>query len=327
MSWTRALTLFAGALLLASAVLATLGAPTGAPAQRVVITPGMGAGQVAELLRRRGLIRSGVLLRTLLRLQGAAGAIEAGAYRFSGAQNLWEVAHTLEGGGAPVTVKVVIPEGYTLRQVERRLRAAGLGSVQTYHRLFAQAALSRYARGSLEGFLFPATYAFTPGEAPEQVVLAMVRRMEREFLPSRLAEARALGLSPFAWVTLASMVQAEAGSNAQMPRVAGVFLNRLRAHMPLQSDPTVAYGLHIPANQLDYARGDFAKPTPYNTYLLPGLPAGPIDNPGQAALLAVLHPSLTVHGKKALYFLVGRHGHLHVTASYAGHLRDLRLYR
>ena len=127
---------------------------------------------------------------------------------------------------------------------------------------------------------------------------------------------------------LPGMVQAEAANDAEMPVIAGVFLNRLRDDIPLGSDPTVAYGLGKDLPELDRSAGDFTRDTPYSTYTRKGLPAGPINNPGQAALLAVLNPERKLaDGRDAVYFLHGLDGKIYVNHDYAAHLRDIARYR
>jgi len=180
---------------------------------------------------------------------------------------------------------------------------------------------------TLEGYLFPDTYEIPVDARPEEIIRLMLRRFDRELTPDREARLSVLGLSVHAWVTLASLVQAEAGSEEEMPWIAGVFLNRLEIGMPLQSDPTVAYALGKDLPELDRAAGDFKTDSPYNTYRNKGLPPGPINNPGAAALAAVLNAKrLSPNGKPYLYFFHAR-GKLYLNETFAGHLRDLNRYR
>ena len=191
-------------------------------------------------------------------------------------------------------------------------------------------ALSPYAAGkqkNLEGFVFPATYEFRPKDSAQTIVKKMVERMNEEFTPGNVAKAKALGLDVRDWVTLASMVQAEAANNEEMPVIAGVFLNRLRDGIPLGSDPTVAYGLGKDLPELDRSAGDFKVDPHYSTYTRQGLPAGPINNPGEAALLSIVNPQRKMaDGRDALYFLHAG-GKIYVNHTYAEHLRDNDRYR
>ena len=311
----------------ALAYISRLTGPAGGPALTLEVKPGDSLGEVAAKLERRGVLRSAQALRAIMRLRGTEGRLRDGLYDLPGNLSAFQVADVLEKPGRPRIVSVTIPEGRRLKDLPPIFAAAGLGSAVSMRAALNDAALSPYARGNLEGFVFPATYPFRPEATPGEIVRALVARMQSEFTPARVASAKRLGLSVRGWVTLASVVQAEAGDDAQMAPIAGVFLNRLDAGMPLGSDPTVAYGLGKALPDLDRSAGDFTKDTPYNTYTRAGLPPGPIDNPGEAALKAVLNPVREVNGKTALYFLHGKNGTLRVNASYAAHLRDVAKYR
>ncbi len=307
--------------------LGQLTGPAGGPAITLEVKPGETLGAVAAKLEKRGVVRSAGALRAIMRLRGSEGQLRDGLYDLPGNLSAFQVADVLAEPGRPRIVTVTIPEGKRLKDLPAIFQAAGLGSAASLRAALEDATLSPYARGNLEGFVFPATYPFRPEATPQEIARALVARMGREFTPVRVAAAQRLGLSVRGWVTLASLVQAEAGDDAQMAPIAGVFLNRLDAGMPLGSDPTVAYGLGKDLPQLDRSAGDFKKDTPYNTYTRAGLPPGPIDNPGEAALKAVLNPVREVNGKQALYFLHGKDGALRVNASYAAHLRDIEKYR
>lgn len=301
--------------------------PAGGPAITLEVRPGDTLGNVAAKLERRGVVRSAQALRAIMRLRGTEGKLRDGLYDLPRDLSAFQVADLLVGPSRPRIVTVTIPEGKRLRDIPAIFAAAGLGQAPDIRAALKDASLSPYARGNLEGLVFPATYPFRPEATPQEIARALVARMQSEFTPARVAAAKRLGLSVRGWVTLASLVQAEAGNDAQMPAIAGVFLNRLDDGMTLGSDPTVAYGLGKDLPQLDRSAGDFTKDTPYNTYTRAGLPPGPIDNPGEAALKAVLNPVREVNGKEALYFLHGKDGALRVNASYAAHLRDIEKYR
>jgi UPF0755 protein len=305
-------------------------AATGAPAYTLEVIPGMSTSQVVNEMEEQGLVRNGFIFRQVLRYTGADRSIGEGLYTLSGKEDAFALARRLAAGGRPRTVRVVIPEGWRAGAVAERLVASGLGKDADYSTLFADGSLSRYTRGKsgLEGFLFPATYVFRVRSTPKEVVNALLERFDEEATDSRVEAARRLGLSVFEWVTLASIVQSEAGNDEEMSEIAGVFLNRLDDDMPLQSDPTVAYGLGKRLPELDRSAGDFTKDTPYSTYTRRGLPPGPISNPGEAALAAVLQPRRADDaGRRLLYFLHGVKGEFRANVDYASHLRDLARYR
>ena len=179
----------------------------------------------------------------------------------------------------------------------------------------------------LEGYLFPARYEIPDGSTPAEAVSLMLRRFGRELTPAVRQNLTRLGLSVHEWVTLASMVQAEAGSHAEMPVIAGVFLNRLDRGMRLQSDPTVAYGLGKPLPELDAVAGDIRRDTPWNTYTRAGLPPTPIGNPGAHALSVVFSARRTdAAGRPYLYFLHGLNGDFRPNLTLENHNRDVEAY-
>lgn len=295
------------------------------------VKPGDTLAAAAARLQTAGVVRSPDALRTIMRFRGTAGRLREGYYDLPSGLDAFRVADLLADTPRPRVRNVTIPEGKRLKDLPGILKSARLGDPAS----FVQASKSATKTvagvcpdGSPEGFLFPATYPFRPEATNADIVGALEKRMGQEFTPDRVASVKKLGLDTCGWVTLASMVQAEAANTREMPTIAGIFLNRLKVGIALGADPTVAYGLGKDLNQLDRSAGDFTKDTPYNTYTRRGLPPGPINNPGEAALLSVLSPRLTTDsGKPALYFVHGLDGKIHVNADYAAHLRDVARYR
>ncbi|MBB6099421.1 UPF0755 protein [Deinobacterium chartae] len=320
------------ALIVLVAVLVGAGAyylntPAGGGATTLEVKPGTGLRDIANELEERKVVRSAEALLAALRYRGSAGRIREGLYDLDGQRTTLEVARALEAGGRPRLVRFVIPEGKRMDEIAQIIAGAGLSSEAELRRAFADASLNPHARGNLEGFLFPATYEVSPESSARAIAQILTNRMNEELTPERLAAARKLGLDAYAWVTLASVVQSEAGSDAEMAPIAGIFLNRLDIGMRLQSDPTIAYGLGKRLPELDRRAGDFTKDTPYNTYTRAGLPKGPIGNPGEAALLSVLEARRDINGKRALYFVHGIDGRLHINADFLEHQRDVARYR
>ena len=274
--------------------------------QRVDIASGTALPQVAAQLEQAGVIGDARRFVQLARWREAAQKIRAGSYQFSKAATPVEVLDRLVAGDV-IKIRITIPEGFTLREIAARVAAAGIGTATQF--LHAAADPARLGKlgipaRSLEGYLFPETYTVTTTTTPEEVLRAMVAQFERQLSPEMVASAKAHGLDRHAMVTLASIVQKEAGNEDEMPLIAGVFYNRLRKGMRLQADPTVIYG--IPGFDGNLTRRHLETPTPYNTYTRPGLPPGPIASPGLAALRAVAQPAAT----QALYFVAtgeGRH--------------------
>jgi UPF0755 protein len=303
--------------------------PAGGAAYTLEVKPGDTVGAVARKLEAQGIVKNARVLRLVMDRNGTAGSLKEGLYELNGQMSVQAVAEKLAGPALIPTVDVTIPEGRRLKDLPAIFEKAGF-SAQGIRAALNDASLSEYASGkqkNLEGFVFPATYEFRPAEAPKEIVEEMVERMNTEFTPANVAKAKALNLSVRDWVILASMVQAEAANDGEMPVIAGVFVNRLRDGIALGSDPTVAYGLGKDLPDLDRSAGDFTKDTPYSTYTRMGLPAGPINNPGQAALLSVINPKRTMNdGRDALYFLHAG-GKIYVNHTYAEHLSDNARYR
>lgn len=333
----RALRTLIAMALFAAVVLAAYAAWALAPADpsdaRVIefeVPRGRSAAGVADDLVAAGLARDARVARTFLVATGADTRIGEGLYDLRRDQRFAAIRDTLVAGGRPRTARLLLPEGLRLEGVVARIADAGWSRtvVGDLTALLAEPPEALRPEGlpdgaSLEGYLFPATYDLPVRLDAEGIARALVDRFESELSGVVRAELEATDLTVYDWVTLASMVQAEAGGDDEMAIIAGVFLNRLDLGMPLQSDPTVAFGLGKALPELDFAGGDFDVDHAWNTYTRVGLPAGPVGNPGAAALAAVLAPQRRdADGRKWLYFLHGRDGTFYPNLDYESHLRD-----
>lgn len=298
------------------------------------VMPGWGARKVASELEEQRLVRNGRLFSAYLRVRGLDRSVGEGLYDLDRADSARELADALVRGGRPRTTEVVLPEGLRASVLVERLAAAGLAETETYMSLIEAPGSLRPPfvpeGATLEGFLFPASYEIPLSDTPEQTISRMLDRFERELDIEVRQTLGELGLSVYEWVTLASLVQSEAGGDEEMPQIAGVFLNRLDLGMALQSDPTVAYGLGKSLPELDPLAGDMRKDHPWNTYTRPGLPRGPISNPGRAALRSILSPVRSdAQGNDYLYFLHGAtdgEAVFRLNTSLDGHNRDVARY-
>jgi UPF0755 protein len=296
---------------------------TPAGIQRVDIAAGTALPQIAAQLEQAGVIGDARRFVRLARWREATQKIKAGAYEFSKAATPVEVLDRLVAGDV-IKIRITIPEGYTLREIAARVAAAGIGPVEQFLQEAADPArIGKLGipNRSLEGYLFPETYIVTATTTPAEVLRAMVDQFERQLTPGLVAAARARGLDRHGLVTLASIVQKEAGNEAEMPLIAGVFYNRLRKGMRLQADPTVIYG--IPHFDGNLTRRHLETPTPYNTYTHAGLPPGPIASPGLAALRAVAQPAAT----QALYFVASGDGRHVFSTTLEAHNRAVQRYQ
>ncbi|MEX2535017.1 MAG: endolytic transglycosylase MltG [Trueperaceae bacterium] len=274
------------------------------------VFPGWGANRVSEELEDRDLVRSAPVFSAYLRIRGLDRSIGEGLYDLDRAASAPQLAETLVRGGRPRVAQVLLPEGIRATDLAERLEAAGLHQLESYAELISQPGALRPPylpeSATLEGYLFPASYEIPLSDTPQEVVDRLLERFDQEIDKTVREELERSGLSVHEWVILGSMVQSEAGSDEEMPLIAGVFLNRLDLGMPLQSDPTVAYGLGKSLPELDALAGDIRQDHPWNTYTRSDLPRGPISNPGRSALLAVLSPVREdEQGNEYLYFLHG----------------------
>ena len=177
---------------------------------------------------------------------------------------------------------------------------------------------------SIEGYLAPDTYEFLPGTSPEVAFRTMARRTQSILLNASAGrDSLPLGLSLHQFLALASIVESESQAADERPRIARVYLNRLQSGMRLQADPTVAYSMGKPPRSRLYYR-DLHVNSPFNTYLVSGLPPGPICDPGQASIIAALNPE---EGVKDLYFVARGQGHHLFAETYQQHLENIRRVR
>ena len=282
------------------------------PADKVVVIPSRsGTSEIAQILAREGVIDHPNLFELTARF-GGKGPLKHGEYVFKAHASVRDTIETL-ANGRQVQHAITFPEGLTSEQILARLNENEVLS-------------GEIAETPPEGSLLPDTYKFERGATRQQIVNLM-RAKQREVL-AQIWQRRSPDVpvkTPAEMVTLASIVEKETGRADERPRVAGVFVNRLQKRMKLQSDPTIVYGLVGGRGTLGRGilRSEIDRPTPYNTYVIEGLPPGPIANPGRAALEAVANPSRT----KDLYFVADGTGGHAFADSLEGHQRNVTRWR
>jgi UPF0755 protein len=262
---------------------------------KVVNVPRGGIRETADLLMREGVIDQPTLFIAGALVLKAQNELKYGEYRFTRNASLRDVVDTIIDGK-------VVQHAFTI--------AEGLTSDQIMQRLVENETLAGNIRDvPREGTLLPETYRFTYGTTREQMIQRMRQAHQRAV--QEIWDRRSSDLpikTPEQLVTLASIIEKETGKPEERTRVAAVFVNRLRQKMKLQSDPTIIYGLVGGKGSLGrpIMRSEIEQPTPYNTYVIDGLPPGPIANPGRASLEAAANPART----KELYFVAdGTGGH------------------
>jgi UPF0755 protein len=287
------------------------------------VEPGVSLGSVARDLERERLVRHAWAFEGLARWRGWAGELRAGEYDLSPHLGTGEILERIAEGQVR-TYRMVIPEGLTAVAIAQRLEENGLSDADAFLAAVREQELvdELGVEGeSLEGYLFPETYQLARGLPPAEIARAMVAQFHAIW-PEVAPRSEALGLSMLETVTLASIVEKETGAPEERSLIAAVFLNRLRRGMRLETDPTVIYGIpHFDGNLRREHLEDSGNP--YNTYLIRGLPPGPIANPGADALRAAVDPADSSY----LFFVSRNDGTHEFSTSYREHAAAVDRYQ
>lgn len=287
--------------------------------QSVMLRPGWSSRRIATELKNAGVIRStaGFLIVHYIQLR----PLKAGEYLFDRPSNALVVYDRIARGDIYFHT-LIVPEGFNIFDVAAAIEQAGLGN-RTDFLQQARTDVSLIAdldpqADSLEGYLFPDTYHFTRTQSMHDIVATMVRRFRQE--------AHGLGLDHDVHrvVTMASIVEKETAVPAERPLVASVYYNRLDKNMALDADPSVIYAALLDGRYTGVIhQSDLQSDSRYNTYKFPGLPPGPIANPGVASLQAALHPEKSDY----LFFVSDAQGHHRFARTAGEHARNVALYR
>jgi UPF0755 protein len=298
--------------------------PPGDGAMKSIEIPsGLSFSQVASILEREGIIAGSERFRWLAWLKRVEKEIKAGDYTFNTAMRPSAVLHMLVEGRYK-TITVTIPEGFTVAQIAQVLQEKGCGNRENFLNYASDPLFVRslgIKGDSLEGFLFPDTYKLRKGMAEELILREMVGRFNEVFNVERTKRLQELGLSREEVIILASIIEKETSDTSERYLIAAVFHNRLKRGMLLQSDPTVIYGLHDFDGNL--TKDDLKTSSPYNTYLMKGLPPRPIANPGEESIIAALYPA----SEKYLYFVSKNNGTHHFSTTLEEHNRAVDRYQ
>jgi UPF0755 protein len=291
--------------------------------QTVVVQSGQGFKTLSTLLYQKGVILHPVKFRLFARIKGYDKRIKAGEYMFSSVMTPEKILEIMVEGKVYLH-RLTIPEGYNLKQIARAVENAGFASESDFLKAAADPYLV-HAKGidaqTFEGYLFPDTYYFPRGVTPENIISAMVKRFWSVFKPEWEERTKTLGMTVHQVVTLASIIEKETAVPGERPIISSVYHNRLKRNMRLESDPTVIYGMGDYNGNI--TRKDLERPTPYNTYIMKGLPPGPISNTGDKAIEAALYPADT----KFLYFVSKNDRTHHFSTNFKDHNRAVRKYQ
>jgi UPF0755 protein len=313
---------------------AQISTPISSTPQKVAfhIDQGESSDQIASDLAAKGLIRSPEVFLVYLRYQDKGARLEAGDFMLDKSMNTPQIIAAL-GNARVQQVSVTLPEGSTLRSMSQSAAKAGLGTADSY--VAAASDLNwpndflqgrpQGAPGNLEGFLFPDTYQLDRGATTRDLVKRQLDQFGQQVTPALRAQLAqpAPGRpaeSMYNVITLASIVEREVTKDPDRAIVCGIFYNRLSMHMALQDDITVLYGLNKLQGPL--TDQDKQRDTPYNTYLHPGLPAGPISNPGMASINACVTPQKSDY----LFFFADANKVTRYAKTYADHLAQQQRY-
>jgi UPF0755 protein len=295
---------------------------SGALDQIFFIRPGLSFKEVAHELEANSLIKHKGLFLFWARIRKADAKIKAGEYLLNPDMPPLRILSILSKGMV-ITHAVTIPEGYTAQQIAELLETNKLLDKTKFMALaFDPELVQKYGftSPSLEGYLYPDTYYFSKGLSTQIIIDTMVNHFLAEIKPYK-ARIEQSGMSLAEIVTLASIVEKETALAEERPLIAGVFLNRLKKNMRLESDPTVIYGIKNFNGNL--TRNDLHQNTPYNTYVIFGLPPGPIANPGIDAIKAVLEPAASNY----IFFVSMNNGSHYFSETLAEHNRAVNKFQ
>ena len=287
------------------------------------INPGDSFSTVAENLHNKNIVEDIFRFRIYAYINKKDRAIKAGEYQISPSMTPEEILGKFVAGKVYL-YKLTIPEGVNISQIGDIIEKSGLCAKK---RFIAKAMDKTFAEEmhmphkSFEGYLFPETYYFPKNVLPQKIIKTMVSRFKSIMGDEWKRRAEEIGLSVHEVVTLASIIEKETGTPSERPIISSVFHNRLKKGMRLESDPTVIYG--IKDFDGDIKRKHLREETPYNTYVIKGLPPGPIASPGYESLKAALHPAKTSY----FFFVAKGDGTHYFSRNYNEHLLAVRKYQ
>ena len=308
-------------------LLAACGESATGPAERIIVPPGATFASVTDSLAAHGLVRNRFWFKLRARMLGVDRSVHPGVYEVNRAMSSGEVLSILAAGQSTI-VKFTVPEGLTLFDVAD-LAAERVGVKRDSILSAARDTVLIDSLGlpgrTLEGFLHPDTYQLPANIGGRDIVRLMADGFKHSWDSAWTPRLDSIGMSQLQVVTLASIVEGEARADDEREIIASVYLNRLRRGMALQADPTVQYAIMLRTGDRKprlYDK-DYQTPSPYNTYLQPGLPPGPVNSPSRRSIQASLYPADTPY----LFFVAGPDGRHVFTRTFDEHLRAIAKVR
>ena len=279
--------------------------------------------EVADKLSNKNIIKDRNLFILIGRVTGIDRKIRAGYYSIYSSMNHLDLLRVLRKGQI-IEYTVTILEGDSLREIGEKLADTGIASQQDFEKIVKdEDFLFAYdiEAPSAEGYLFPDTYSIPKGMKPEDAIGMMIKKMREKFSPGLMKRASEIGFSEREALTLASIIEKEAAVDVERPIISGVYHNRLRQNIRLQADPTSIYGVKSFKEKITLA--DLKRKTAYNTYVIKGLPPGPIASPGIKSITAALYPADVPY----LYFVSNNDGTHNFSVSAEEHQAAVKAYR
>jgi len=290
--------------------------------KEVKISEGSTYSQGISILKEEGIIKNKFIFLILGRVTMIDRKLRAGYYNLNTSMNPWKVFNRIRKGMI-VQYTIAILEGYTLDDIKSRLKGVRLVDDDSWQIVKDKDFLAslNIDAPSLEGYLYPDTYNFAKGTDPKDVFRIMIQRLRENFDQSLRERANKLGMSEREVLTLASIIEKEAALDSERPIISAVYHNRLREKIRLQADPTVVYGVKRISDGI--TRADLKINTPYNTYVVDGLPPGPIASPGMKSIKAALYPADVDY----MYFVSKNDGAHHFSRTGEEHAQAVMLYQ
>jgi UPF0755 protein len=273
-------------------------------------------------LKERKVITSARMFTLYARLHGDDAQVKAGYYQFSDGMRPTDILHRMVAGEIYVQ-RFAVPEGYSVYQIAELLSGRHLFDRDAFLRECISQPLLKglgIVGKSVEGYLYPSSYDITPNMTAADLIRIMVLQFEKVYARDFAEQTKSAGISKRDIIILASLIEKEAKRPEEKPLISSVFRNRLLRNMPLQSDPTAVYGVRAFAGNI--SKQDIMRVTPFNTYLIGGLPPGPIGNPGNGAIEAAIKPAAT----RYLYFVAKKDGTHFFSTTLEEHNNAVRKY-
>ena len=279
--------------------------------------------QAVEIFSKERLIRDKILFLFIGRISGIDRKIRAGYYSIYGSMSPLDILKMLKKGQI-IEYEITVLEGDSLREVAEKVSEKGIISIEDFVQLSSdEDFLASYEidAPTFEGYLFPDTYKIPKGMNPEDAIGMMINKMREEYSGELMVRASKLGLSEREVLTLASIIEKEAATDEERYLISAVYHNRLREGIPLQADPTAIYGIKSFREKI--IAKDLQRKTPYNTYIIKGLPPGPIASPSIKSINAALYPADVPY----IYFVSNNDGTHQFSVTAEEHQAAVKSYR